>query len=125
MEFETKSGAIAAMVSNPAKREWCYWISFEGNMVGSVLLSVDTNKYHNICVIHYFVRSDENLEKEIFKEFFEGVYREEKLPIYFKASMLEEDTKELLREIGAIETTDADEQTIWYAEQNCKVFKLG
>lgn len=125
MSFTTKN-ALVSLMSNPNEKMLCYWVIVDGKISGTFMVSVDKERYHNICVVDYAfkVEADENLEKEIFKEVFAGLAKKENLPVYFKAETLTEATKELLREISAEETVDADEETIWYAETNCKVFKL-
>lgn len=125
MFFSTQR-SLVTMMSNPDSKKRCYWVTVSGKMAGAFLVSIDEEKYKNICVLDYTfkIEGDENLEKEIFKEVFDGLAKKKQMPVYFKADTLTDDTKELLRKIGAEETEDADEETIWYAEKNCKVFKL-
>ncbi len=125
MSFTTKN-ALVALMSNPSEKMRCYWVTVDGKMSGAFMVSVDKQMYHNICVVDYAfkVGDDENLEKEIFKEVFAGLAKKENMPVYFKTAMLKDETKELLHEMGAEEIVDSNEQTIWYKEKDCKVFKL-
>lgn len=100
-----------------------YQVTSNGLGFGVVRANIDRNVRKKICVISFEFRSnnnDETFENEIFKDVFLNLAKRAKLPVCFKSSVLTENTKKVLTEIGAKEVVDVEH--IWPDAFN--IFKL-
>ena len=113
------------IVENPTTEENVseYHVTANGLGFGVFKANIDRNRRKKICVISFDFRSnnnDQTFENEIFKEVFLNLAKRAKLPVCFKSSVLTENTKKVLTEIGAKEVLDVEH--IWPDAFN--IFKL-
>ncbi len=78
-----------------------------------------SEQYKNVCVTDMAFDSFE-LHEQAFKEFFAKL----KLPIYFKPHELEEGKIKALEKMGAKLTEDTENITLWWNEEDKRVWKF-
>lgn len=104
-------------LENRRIKGWTVIARYNGNIVGAIDVSMDTEVYKNICVCSYMIGSYEEVEREdIFKHFLHLFCEEEPLPVYFKADQLSDNDRKWLLDLGAEEMVDEKHETMWFKE---------
>lgn len=97
--------------------EWRFDVTGKNLDGGGFRVRFMTDK---ICVTEYAFKSntnDEKYENKIFKEVIRGLVNKNKLPVYFDANVVSDQTRVCLLEMGAKEVKEND--NVW-ADANAK-----
>lgn len=108
---------------NTDGKRWIIWVTKEGEktICGSFDISVDTETYHNICVLSFcFTRND----TETAKEALEILSKSSQMPLFFKRWKFDPDKDEILKSMGAELVEDTEGVTIWWNEADKWVWRL-
>lgn len=102
---------------NKQIKGWTLVARYDGNIVGAIDVSMDTEVYKNICVCSYMIGTYPEVGREdIFKHFFHLFCEKEPLPVYFKESQLSDIDREWLLDLGAEAMVDEKHETMWFKE---------
>ena len=108
---------------NTDGKRWTIWVTKEDEkaICGFLDISVDTETYHNICVLSFcFVRKD----AETAKETLEILSKESQMPLFFKRWKFDPANDEILESMGAELVEDTEGVTIWRDNPDKWVWRL-